>query len=161
MNTNLKKKKGFSLIELLITIIIISICVPAFYKFLNSTILNVRLSSNFTSAIFLAQNKIEELIYKDFNDDELRDTVTANNLNLNFRVDAEKIIKEFSSYVSSNFDHYQIINYKNTRFYIFWNVADDNTINPTINFKRVVVIVFWIEKGKGHQVSLETLKRET
>ena len=160
MNFTLSKK-GVTLIELLVAIVILSLCLPPFFNFLTSSIFNTKYSSDYTNAFFLGEDKLEELMYKDFNSNELNDTLSSNNDNLNPAIDKNSILNNFANYVSSTFDHYQISNYKNTTFYIFWNIADDNTISSLFNYKRIVVIVYWIDKGKGHKISYETIRRGT
>ncbi len=156
-------KKGFTLIELLIAVVILYLCLPPFFNFLTSTIFNTKLSSNYSNAIILGEKKFEELMAKDFNSDDLKDTLVSNDTATLFNpaIDKNQIINNFSSYVSSHFDHYEIFNLNNQRFYIFWNITDDNTISSIFNYKRIIVIVYWIELGKGHKITFESIRRST
>jgi len=155
----IKDKRGFSLIELLIALVILYLCLPSFFNFLCSTIFNVKFSSNFSNAIILCEDKVEELMSKSFNSDDLKDTLTSNDSNLNINIEKNQVINNFSSYAANNFDHYEIKEINNTKFYIIWNVADTQNINSYAKYKIVVVIVYWIGEGKGHKVTMEILRR--
>ena len=154
------KKKGYTLIEVLIAVAILAIIIPIFFSFLNKAIFKIKFHSSLNDAIFLAQQKVEELFDKKFSDDSLKDTNISNDNSLLINVDKSQIENNFSSYVNQNFDHYELVNLNNKNYYIFWNIADDNTISSLTTIKRIVVIVFWISEGKGHQVSIKTFLRD-
>ncbi len=153
-------ENGFTLIELIVSLGILAIVIPSFFAFLNNAIFKVKFNSNITNAFFLTQQKAEELLDKGFSATELTDRIGSNNSNLNFKINKNQIKNNLSNYAAANFDHYAITTLNNKKYYIIWNVADTNTINSLTTLKAVVVITFWIEQGKGHQVAVETFIRD-
>lgn len=161
MNLTNFKKSGYTLIEVLISVAILSIVIPLFFSFLNKAIFKIKFHSSLNDAIFLAQRKVEYLFEKKFTDNSLEDTNKSNNNFLLIVVNKNQVENNFSSYANQNFDHYEVVSLNNKNYYLFWNIANDNTINPLTTIKRIVVIVFWISEGKGHQVSIKTFLRDT
>ena len=142
-------RKGVTLIEVLVALTILAIAFSAFFAFLNNAINKVSFSSSMNSAIFLLEEKLEDLYHKDFNSTELSDTLTSNNNNL-FPQITENVLNSLSSY----FDHYEVTNLNGKNFYILWNVK-----NLTSLVKEVGVTVYWRLNNKGHSVSALTFIR--
>ena len=158
----MKNDKGFTLIELLVAVTILYLILPSFFNFLTKTIFNTKFSVNYSIATVLCEKKLEQLMYKNFNNSDLTDSLTGNNNNLNpISIDKNQILNNFTSYVQQNFDHYQIVNKHNTRFYIFWNIADVNSYSSVFTHKVIVVITYWISQGRGHKIVFETVRRST
>lgn len=157
--THFKNKKGFTLIELIISVTILSLVIPTFFVFLNKAVFKVKLNSDITDALFLTQQKLEELLDKGFSDSTLTDTLTSNNSQLNLHINKNQMQNNLSGYAASHFDHYTTTTLNGQRYYIIWNVADSSTLSSLTTIKQVVVITFWISSGKGHQLSVETFLR--
>ena len=146
-------KKGFTFIELLIAISILSIVIPSFFTFLSGQIFKTKLSMDMTNALFLAEQKMEMLIQKSYNDSDLTDSNTSNNSNMNVAIDSNSVLENETSYMSSNFEHYDTpVTVNNNKFYTVWNIAEDSTIKTTNKFKKIGVIVYWIWQGESHKV---------
>lgn len=137
-------EKGFTLVEVLISMAIFSIGILAIINMqLLSATTNVK-SRGMTEGIIVAQNKIEELQSLSFGNQWLRDTdangVAGMNVFPQTAADAD------------NADHSDLTN---PRYAVFWNVEDNMPFNST---KTVRVIVRWSEKGIFRNFSIDMVK---
>lgn len=83
MNINLKSN-GFSLIEVLISLVILAISLLALAGLMTTTTKNNAFGGNLTEAATLAQDKFEELRITDWNNiADGNDTITVRGLNYN------------------------------------------------------------------------------
>jgi type IV pilus assembly protein PilV len=139
------KQNGFTIIEILVAISILTVGLLAVASMQVSAIRGNKLSDNVTGALTLAEDKMEYLLGLNFNDDELKDLVTGNNTNL-------------STIASGSVDHEEH-NIDETgsaggKFHRIWNVADNE---PITNNKTITIIVTW-DQDK-HKVTISSIKR--
>ena len=138
------REQGFTLIEVLIAIVILTVGLLAVGTMQISAIRGNFMSGNTSIALSLAGEKMEELLNKDFNDVELTDSNTGNNSTLSSitSVDDQQNISEEGVVGASAF--YRRI----------WNIADLSS--PTR--KNIMVIVTW--DNNKHHVSIASIKRQ-
>ncbi|MBW1999787.1 MAG: prepilin-type N-terminal cleavage/methylation domain-containing protein [Deltaproteobacteria bacterium] len=132
-----KDRGGFTLVEVLIGASILTVGLLALASMQVSAIRGNAMSDRTTTALALAEAKMEELLLKDFDDPDLRDSNPLNNSDLPSmaRVDhEEKGVTETGDVGEGPFRR-------------IWNVAE--TSNPAV--KTITVIVSW-DEGK-HRVS--------
>ena len=139
-------QKGFTIIEVMVAVAILSIGLLGITSMQMSAIRGNKLSDDITCALTLAEDKMEELLGLDYNNAALEDVVANNN--------------SFLSRTASGWIDHQELNIDETgkinagHFTRVWNIADNT---PIINNKTINVIVLW---GNGeHQVSLTSIKR--
>ena len=137
------REQGFTLIEVLVAIVILTVGLLAVGTMQISAIRGNFMSGNTSTALSLASEKMEDLLNKDYNHADLNDSVTGNHSSLSSTtsVDHQENISEEGGVGASGF--YRRI----------WNVA--NETSPTT--KAVMVIVTW-EKNK-HRVSIASIKK--
>lgn len=141
------EQRGFTLIEVTIALVILVIGLLAVASMQVNAITGNNLSDNITSALTLAEDKMEELLVLDYNSPELEDVFPGNNDNLN-RIEPGWIDRHelnIDETGSTNSGHFRRI----------WNVADNV---PIENNKTISVIVLW--DNDNHHVSLTTIKRK-
>ena len=129
-----QRQSGFTLIEVLIAISILTIGLLAVAKMQVSAIQGNYFSNNTTTALSLAQQKMEDLLGKAYN------TVPdlAAGTHQEFDVDEEG--------TPSSGGIYQRV----------WTVADDTPITDT---KTITIIVTWTKGNNTHRVNLSCIKR--
>ena len=137
--------KGFTFIELLIGMAILGIAFTGLISMQISCLSGIRHSRNLTTAVTLAQDKMEALKGLPRDHPDLRDTTVANNSTL----------RQSSELSSSDHgeDHVFIrdsetqpgLDLDYTSYSRFWNVADNT---PFTGKKTVVVIVTWDAQAK-------------
>ena len=134
---------GFTLIEVLVAIVILTVGLLAVGTMQISAIRGNFMSGNTSTALSLASEKMEDLLNKDFNHADLTNSVTGNDTNLSSitSVDHQENISEEGVVGAGAF--YRRI----------WNIDDET--GPTT--KNMMVIVTW-EKNK-HRVSIASIKR--
>jgi prepilin-type N-terminal cleavage/methylation domain-containing protein len=140
-------QSGFTLIEVLIAIAILSIGLLAVAKMQVSAIQGNYFSSNTTTALTLAGQKMEDLLGKNYSTDpDLVDTDTGNNADLLSLVtkDHEELNVDEEGVSGSGIYHR------------VWNVADDIPITDT---KTITIIVTWTKGSHTHRVHLSCIKR--
>lgn len=139
----LKENKGFTLIELMVSVCIMAIAFAGLATMQIACINGNAIASNLTSAITLAQDKLEELNSLDYGDNDLDDNNPSNNTSLRDSIDAS---------VDDNHRETGIDAQGNAggMYTRIWNVADNDPINQR---KTVVVIVTW----QNHQVSVSSI----
>ncbi|MFH1137857.1 MAG: prepilin-type N-terminal cleavage/methylation domain-containing protein [Pseudomonadota bacterium] len=162
-----RARPGFSLIEIMVTIVIMSVAIWALSALQASSIGTNYSSHRMTIATILAQDKVEELRTLAYNDVQLTDAVTTN-----FSVDSDGDgDNDDFDWTPANIDHTNadgggaanpIDHFGNTvpagavataGYSRTWNVMDDV---PAINMKTVSVRVEWNEKT-ARSVTINTI----
>lgn len=163
-----RDNRGFTILEVLITVIIMSVALWAL-----SALQTISVGTNYTShrmtiAVILAQDKMEELRMLDWADPQLAD------LQNNFTVDGD------ADGTPDNFNWTVAVDHTNVDgagaqanpvdqngnniagaiatdgYYREWNVADNM---PAANMKTISVRVWWAQK-KGYSVTIDTVLSE-
>jgi type IV pilus modification protein PilV len=134
---------GFTLIEVLIAIVILTVGLLAVGTMQISAIRGNFMGGNTSIALSLASEKMEDLLNRDYNHADLNDGVSANNSTLSSTtsVDHEESISEEGMVGAGAF--YRRI----------WNIADQ--ASPTT--KSVMVIVTW--ENNRHRITIASIKR--
>jgi type IV pilus modification protein PilV len=138
-----KWEKGFTLIEVLVAIVILTFGLLAVGSMQVSAIRGNFIGGNTSIALSLASEKMEDLLNKDFNHADLSDSVTGNNSSLSSTtsVDHQETLSEEGA-VGPNAFYRRI-----------WNIADQTS--PIT--KSVMVIVTW--ENNKHRISIASIKR--
>jgi len=123
---------GFTIIETMIALAIFAIALLTIAQMQITAIKANAFAHKMTTAVILAQDKLEELKGLPYNDSELADDGDKNDLS------------DFN-----NPDHYDDPGEGYTRV---WNIADDT---PVDDAKTVAVIVGW--ENWGHKVEIRTI----
>jgi type IV pilus modification protein PilV len=134
---------GFTLIEVLIAIVILTVGLLAVGTMQISAIRGNFMGGNTSIALSLASEKMEDLLNKDFNHADLSDGVSANNsaLSSTTSVDHQENISEEGVVGTGAF--YRRI----------WNIADQSS-PPS---KSIRVIVTW--ENNKHRITIASIKR--
>jgi type IV pilus modification protein PilV len=135
---------GFTLIEVLIAIVILTVGLLAVGTMQISAIRGNFMSGNTSIALSLASEKMEDLLNRDFNNADLSDSVSGNNGTLSSitSVDHQENISEEGVVGAGAF--YRRI----------WNIGD--MASPTT--KNVTVIVTW--ENNRHRISIASVKNQ-
>jgi type IV pilus assembly protein PilV len=133
-------QSGFTLLEVLIAVSILTIGLLGVASMQASAIRGNYFSDNTTTALCLAEDKMEDLMGRDFADAVLVDATAANNGNLDSitTVDFQETVNESGQVVAGG--EYRRI----------WNIAD--SVDPQM--KTVTVVVTW--EGDSHLLSLSS-----
>ena len=162
-----RARPGFSLIEILVTIVIMSIAIWALSALQTSSIGTNYSSHRMTIATILAQDKIEDLRTLDYDDDQLSDADTTNfsvdsdndgdNDSFDWTSDPDHTNADGASASANPIDEFgeSVPDYRpDTEGYTrIWNVADNV---PSNNMKTVSVRVQWSEKS-ARSVTINTV----
>lgn len=135
---NFRGNRGFTLLEVLIALAILSVGLLALAQMQIAAINGNLSASKMTIATTLAQDKIEELKGLDYDDAQLADTNPFNNDNM-----TDPSLPSFHppDHEDSNNPIDESGGITGLRRYTrIWNIADNT---PTSGVKTVVVIVFW------------------
>jgi len=136
-----KRQNGFTFIEILVSIVILAVGLLSIAGLVTTVIKGNVSSKKTTTAIALAQTKIEELKNKPFTDPELEDTNASNNFNLSSTISIDHSEEGIDENGEAG-GYYNRI----------WNVA--NNI-PSSGIKTVEVIITWQDNG-AHSISFTT-----
>lgn len=141
----LNEQKGFTILEVLVAISILTVGLLAVASMQVSAIRGNHLSSNVTAALALAEDKMEQLLGIDYNDASLQDIIPGNNANLD-------------TTASGSVDHEEL-NIDETgdpggQYRRVWNISNND---PITNNKAITVIVTWNQNK--HKVSVSSVKR--
>lgn len=144
VNQGLDKQGGFTLIEVLIAISILTVGLLGVASMQISAMKGNYFSDKVTTALCLAEEKMEDLLAKDFSDADLSDSNILNNTNLasTTSVDSQENVNAAGQVVAGGF--YRRI----------WNIRDDT--DPVM--KTVAVIVTW--DNNRHRVSVTSIKEQ-
>lgn len=137
-------KGGFTLLEVLVAVSILTIGLLGVAKMEIAGVKGNYFSRKTTVALKLAEQKMEDLLGRDYTADaDLVDTDVTNNADLTSvnTVDHEENVTEAGQVAAAGF------------FHRIWNVADDD---PISNNKTIVVMVTW--RNDGHRVTLSCIK---
>ena len=138
------QQQGFTLIEVLIAIAILTVGLLATAKMQVSAIQGNYFSNNTSTALSLAEQKMEDLLGRSYTDAIVADTQAGNNANLTSLVTKD--------HEEANVDEEGV---SGTGIYHrVWNVADDT---PITNTKTITIMVTW--SNDRHQVTLSCIKR--
>jgi len=137
-------RQGFTLIEVLIAITILTVGLLAAAKMQISAIQGNYFSNNTSTALSLAEQKMEDLLGRTYTDSAVADTQAGNNANLSTLVtkDHEELNVNEEGVAGGGI------------FHRVWNVADDTPITDT---KTITILVTW--DNDRHRVSLSCIKR--
>jgi type IV pilus modification protein PilV len=143
-NTN--RAEGFTLIEVLVAIVILTVGLLAVGTMQISAIRGNFMSGNTSIALSLASEKMEDLLNRDYNHADLTDSNTGNNSTPSSitSVDREENVSDDGVVGAGGF--YRRI----------WNVANVPAATPTT--KNVMVIVTW--ESNRHRVSIASVKNQ-
>ena len=141
-------KSGFTLIEVLIGLSILTVGILGVASMQISAIRGNNFSDSTTTALILAEQKMEDLLSKNYDDGDLNNVNPANDNNL----DSLTLI-DHNERVDENGET------NNTRGYFrrIWNIDDDNPFNGN---KTIRVIVTWPHNLNQHKVFLSSIKRQ-
>ena len=134
---------GFTLIEVLVAIVILTVGLLAVGTMQISAIRGNFMGGNTSIALSLASEKMEDLLNKDYTHADLTDSITGNNSTLSSTtsVDHVETVSEEGAVGAGGF--YRRI----------WNVWNQ----PPPATKSVMVIVTW--ENNRHRVSIASIKR--
>ena len=135
------REQGFTLIEVLVAIVILTVGLLAVGTMQISAIRGNFMSGNTSIALSLASEKMEDLLNKDYNHADLVDRITGNSLSSTTSVDWDEYISEEGVVGAGGF-------YRRIR-----NIANQSPPNT----KAIMVIVTW--ENNRHRVSIASIKR--
>lgn len=144
---HLKEDRGFTLVELLISVCVMAIAFAGLATMQIVCINGNSIANNLTTGITLAQDKMEELNSLNYDHSDLANSNATNDTNLADDTNYDHIDLHVNVYGDVDQTASPPAGYMYTRV---WNVADDEPVNGR---KTVVVIVAW----KGHKVSVSSI----
>ena len=141
----LRRQEGWTLIEILIAIVVLTVGLLAVGTMQISAIRGNFMGGNTSIALTLASEKMEDLINRDYSDPVLDDSNAANNGDLSSiaNIDWEENVTDAGTIGAGGF--YRRI----------WNIAD--TATPWPEMKEITVIVTW--ENDRHRVALSSMRR--
>jgi len=136
-------QSGFTLLEVLIAISILTVGLLGVAQMQIMGIRGNYFSGNTTTALTLAEEKMEDLLGKSYSHDDLKDDEPGNNANLTSitTIDHEELNIDETGQTGGGIYHR------------IWNVADNTPITDT---KTVTLIVTW--DNDSHRVTLSCIK---
>jgi len=142
--------KGFTLLETLIGMAIVGVAFTGLFTMQLSCLQGINNSYRLTTAVILAQDKMETLKGLHRNHSDLADTNPANNVTLWQSVDQATSDHYEDTIAISGEESHILPPEIYTMYARSWNVADNT---PFTGKKTVVVIVTWEVKDKRVAVS--------
>jgi prepilin-type N-terminal cleavage/methylation domain-containing protein len=139
----MKNQLGFTILELLIALSILTVGLLGVASMQVSGIRGNYFSANTTMGLTLAEEKMEELLALAYNHADLQDSELGNNGDLT---------------TTATLDHDETVNNPGGSFHRIWNVRDEDTGAGWPDMKTITVIVEW-EQNK-HRVMLTSLRHE-
>jgi prepilin-type N-terminal cleavage/methylation domain-containing protein len=141
----LRRQEGWTLIEILIAIVVLTVGLLAVGTMQISAIRGNFMGGNTSIALTLASEKMEDLINRNYDDPVLNDSNAANNGDLSSiaNIDWEENVTDAGTIGAGGF--YRRI----------WNIAD--TATPWPDMKEITVIVTW--ENDRHRVALSSMRR--
>jgi prepilin-type N-terminal cleavage/methylation domain-containing protein len=136
----MKSQRGFTILELLIAISILTVGLLGVASMQVSGIRGNYFSANTTIGLTLAEEKMEELLALDYDHGDLQDSELGNNGDLT---------------TTATIDHDETVE---GLYHRIWNVRDEDTGAGWPDMKTITVIVEW-EQNK-HRVMLTSLRHE-
>lgn len=134
----LKSQQGFTLVEILISLVVFSIGIMAVTMMQGSSMKLNTHSGSITEATSLARSKMEDLLNRGYDDADLKDTNTDS-------------LAGLSAYCTDTADFHET----SGRYDIYWNVAEDQPVN---NAKTIQVFVKWTLQSGTKNVSFASIK---
>jgi type IV pilus assembly protein PilV len=136
-------KEGFTLLEILIALLTLTVGLLAVGTIQISSIRGNATSGNASAALTFASDKMEDLMNRGMTDSLLVDQTSANNGNLSSitTVDFQERLNDMGQVTAGGF--YRRI----------WNIADNT---PVATLKTITVIVTW--ENNKHRVALSCVK---
>jgi prepilin-type N-terminal cleavage/methylation domain-containing protein len=136
----MKSQSGFSILELLIALSILTVGLLGVASMQVSGIRGNYFSANTTTALTLAEEKMEELLALDYTHGDLQDSELGNNSDLTTTV---------------TLDHPGTVE---GIYHRMWNVRDEDTGAGWPDMKTITIIVAW--KNNKHRVMLTSQRHE-
>ncbi|MBU1343059.1 MAG: prepilin-type N-terminal cleavage/methylation domain-containing protein [Proteobacteria bacterium] len=148
-----KTDQGFTLIEIMITMLILSIGILGISAMQIHAISDNSYGMDLTECATLGQNKLEQLLAIDYNDATLNDTDgdgTGQDTN-NDGIDNSGNNFGLGHNTTGTAD----FNETNGNYTIFWNIAIDE---PVTGSKKISIIVTWQDGGVQKQLVFNAVK---
>jgi len=147
---SLKHQSGFTLIEVLVGITILTIGLLGVAKMQISAMQGNFMSSSTSTALALAQEKMEELMTQSYTHADLADSNTGNDAPATNLMPITSI---------TDIDHSDTVSiYNQGTFSRIWNIADHPLSGEDVpTMKSITVIVTW--ENNRHQVRLFCIRR--
>ena len=140
-----KQEKGFTIIELLIAVSVLSIGILGVASMQVMAIQGNHTASNITEATVLAQDRLEELKALAYDDTNLQDTDFDGDGGLgDFGFDNDPSTQADADYQDAS----------DPKYTVYWNVSANS---PISNNKSIRVVVTWPNQGGISQVSLNSI----
>jgi prepilin-type N-terminal cleavage/methylation domain-containing protein len=150
--TTIMRESGFTLIETVIAMVILGIATAGLVHMQISSSSTLTASRYLTTAVTLAQDKMEELKTLAHNHPDLSDTIPGNNGALKQVADPLMADHAEDPLMIAIEDPSAALDMRLEAYKRFWNVADDT---PCAGRKTVAVIVTWGPRHK--QVAVATV----
>ncbi|MDY0268508.1 type IV pilus modification PilV family protein [Trichloromonas sp.] len=135
----LSDSSGFTLIEVLITLVIFAVGILGLALMQISAIKGNSVANRVTEAANIASNQIEQIFSWDYNDNRLEEDTNGIYTLTN---GADQVADGHQLDAGGNYD-------------IIWNVQENT---PVADSKTVDVTVIWFDKGQSKELILSTIK---
>jgi type IV pilus assembly protein PilV len=145
-----EKQKGFTLLEVIIAISILTVGILAMASLQGSAIIANASATDITDATTLASDRLEKLASLAYDDTDLNDTDGDGATGL--------IDTGFDSDpLTVNDADYGIIQQtaRGKTYSVYWNIAEDD---PKVGTKMIQVVVAWEDHGRAKQLALRHIK---